>query len=142
MMLECLVAAINNDAAQLFKATGVRFPAHLTDEACEYIITGGGFLDFRGREGLIKTVNSYVAKDHYLSDIVSKKAYREALEHLYALRNMAAHKSAQAKRKAKEALGVRRLDFPGSWLKSQGRLGTIAGKLRDLAREVEERAPY
>jgi len=48
LMLDCIVAAINNDTATISARTGIAFPKHLTDEVCEYLVTGGGFLDFRG----------------------------------------------------------------------------------------------
>lgn len=141
LMLRALVAAINNDTTQLSLSTGVKFPTHLTDKVCEFIVTGGTYLDFRGRDGLIKTLGHFLPSDHYLASTVKKATYRQALERLIALRNFAAHESAQSKRFAKEAVGVR-LSSAGAWTKKQGRFGTIAGKLRELAQEIEGQAPY
>ena len=50
LMLECLVGALNNDTGTLTEKTGFKFPDHLTDEVCEYIVTGDGYFDFRGRD--------------------------------------------------------------------------------------------
>ena len=80
MILNCLVAAINSDTQQLAHATGFKFPKHLTDEVCEYIIVKDGYFDLRGRDGLIKTLKMYLAADHYLVTVVKNNAYRGALE--------------------------------------------------------------
>ena len=43
LMLNCIVAAINNDTSHLSKKKGFDFPKHLTDEVCEYIVVGDGY---------------------------------------------------------------------------------------------------
>ena len=50
MMIGALTGAINNDTSQLSTTANVQFPKHLTDEVCEYIIIGGGFFNFKGRD--------------------------------------------------------------------------------------------
>ena len=65
MILNCLVAAINSDTQQLSNTTGIDFPKHITDEVCEFIIVGDGYFDFRGRDGLIKTLKRYLPDNHY-----------------------------------------------------------------------------
>lgn len=52
LILDALVGAINNDTTTLSSGTGIRFPKHLTDEVCEYLVTGTGYFDFKGRDGL------------------------------------------------------------------------------------------
>src|SRR5712692_9764090 len=69
LMLDTLVGAINNDTATISDRTGIRFPKHLTDEVCEYLLIGDGFFDFRGRDGLIATLKEFVPDDHYLVEI-------------------------------------------------------------------------
>src|SRR6266511_1611586 len=66
LMLEALVGAINNDTTTVSSSVGIPFPKHLTDEICEYLVTGGGYFDFRGRDGLIKLLRRFVPEDHYL----------------------------------------------------------------------------
>jgi len=66
LMLSSLICAMNNDTNQISQATGISFPQHLTDEVCEFIIVGEGYFDFRGRDGLVKTVKCYVPAGHYL----------------------------------------------------------------------------
>jgi cupin superfamily acireductone dioxygenase involved in methionine salvage len=60
LMLDALVAAVNNDTSTLEATTDVKFPKHLTDEVCEFLITGTGYFDFKGRPGLIKTLKSFI----------------------------------------------------------------------------------
>lgn len=39
LMLDALVGAINDDTTTISTTTGVKFPMHLTDEMCEYLVT-------------------------------------------------------------------------------------------------------
>lgn len=141
LMLDAIVAAINNDTTTLAHTTGVNFPKHLTDEVCEFLVVGKGYFDFKGRDGLIRLLKDYVPSDHYLVDIVSDSKYKDALERLYTLRNFAAHESDASKAKAKAAVGCN-MSTAGSWLKTQGRFGEIAGSLTELAQELKQGAPF
>ena len=142
MMLNCLIAAINNNTEELSKKTGVDFPKHLNDEVCEFIIVGDGYFDFRGRDGLIKTLKKFLPSDHYIITAVKKPAYKVILERLSALRNFAAHDSKPSKKRALEAIGGQRLPSSGVWLKRQDRFATLASNLKRLAKEIENHAPY
>jgi len=93
MVLDALVGAINNDTATVSGTTGINFPKHLTDEVCEFLITGSGYFDFKGRPGLIKTLKGFVPANHYLVTTIKRKTYEDALERLSTLRNFAAHES-------------------------------------------------
>lgn len=141
-VLTVLICAINNDTAQISEVTGINFPKHLTDEVCEYIIVGNGYFDFKGRDGLIKTIKRYVKDDHYLLVAVKKDRYRKALEQLSSLRNFAAHDSAQSKKSALIAVDLDRMSSSGSWLKKQDRYKVIAIKIKELAAEIAAAAPY
>lgn len=142
LVLDALVGAINNDTATVSATTGVDFPKHLTDEVCEFLITGSGYFDFKGRSGLIKTLKDFVPANHYLVTIVKKPAYTDALERLSALRNFAAHESAPSKRSALAAIGGQRINSSGAWLKCGDRFGTIVDRLKVLATEIQNAAPY
>ena len=142
MIFNCLVAAINSDTQQLSRTTGVNFPRHLTDEVCAFIIIGDGYFDFRGRDGLIKTLKGYLPVDHYLVEIVKKDDYKETLDKLSALRNFATHNSKLSKKRALEAIGRQRLASSGAWLKKQNRFGEMLDSLGRLADEVHNEAPY
>ncbi|MEL0169441.1 MAG: hypothetical protein VW877_15060 [Pseudomonadaceae bacterium] len=142
MMLHVIVGAINNDSSVISATTGVEFPKHLTDEVCEYLVLGGGYFDFKGRDGLIKTLKKYVPETHYVVTIIKKPKYKDSLEKLSALRNYAAHESAQSKRAALTAIGQQRVGTSGSWLKLQGRYDSLSGKLKEIAQEIYDGAPY
>jgi len=142
LVLDALVSAINNDTATVTATTGIQFPRHLTDEVCEFLITGTGYFDFKGRSGLIKTLKEFVPADHYLVTSVKKAAYKDALERLSALRNFAAHESATSKRAALAAIGGQRIESSGAWLKCEDRFQTIVDRLKALATEIEHAAPY
>ena len=142
LMLDALVGAINNDTSTLSDRTGIRFPKHLTDEVCRYLIVRDGYFDFKGRDGLIQTLQRFVPQDHYLVEVVRKDDYKEALEQLSVLRNFAAHASTAAKTRAKKTVRQQRMPDAGSWLKKQNRLETIVENIKRLAREIDEKAPY
>ena len=141
-ILDCLVGAINNDTTVLTETTRGEFPKHLTDEVCEFVITGSGYFDFKGRDGLIKTLKKYVPADHYLLDVIKKPKHRPYIEKLCALRNFAAHNSDVAQKAVLVALDAERIGSASSWLKRQTRLKDIADGLNALAVEVKAAAPY
>lgn len=142
LMLDVLVAAVNNDTSTLEATTDVKFPKHLTDEVCEFLITGTGYFDFKGRSGLIKTLKSFVPDTHYLVSTVKKTTYTAALDQLSTLRNFAAHESQASKRAALDAIGAVKLAASGAWLKKQSRFDTLAQKLKALSSELHGLAPY
>lgn len=141
LVLDALVGAINNDTATLSARTGIKFPSHLTDKVCEYIVMGTGYFDFRGRDGLIQRLKDFLPAAHYLVVAMSKPAYKRPIELLIALRNFAAHESPTSKAKARIAVGTN-MSASGAWLKRQNRLNGISAPLRQLASEVEAGAPY
>lgn len=142
LMLNSLVGAVNNDTETLSSTTGIDFPKHLTNEVCEYLITGGGYFDFRGRDGLIRTLRKYVPDGHYLVQIIKAHKYKDSLEQLAALRNYAAHDSQQSKEAAKKVTGATRLASAGAWLKKNRRLTSVMKDVKALATEIEAQAPY
>lgn len=142
LILDALVGAINNDTSTISEQTGVRFPKHLTDEVCEYLIAQNGYLDFKGRDGLIQKLKQFVPPGHYLLETVSAKKYQTTLEQLFPLRNFAAHESRQAKRAATKATGTRKMGSVGKWLRTKGRFRKIARNFKQLAKDIQGRAPY
>ena len=112
------------------------------DEVCEFLITGTGYFDFKGRSGLIRTLKSFVPDAHYLVTTVKKATYTNTLDKLSALRNFAAHESEVSKRAALEAIGAERLSSSGAWLKKQNRFTAIANSLKALSTELHGLAPF
>ncbi len=143
LMLDALVGTINNNTSVLKDTLGfTSFPTHLTKQVCEYIVTGGGYFDFKGRSGLLEKLQQFVPKNHYLVKVVKKKKYEVALERLSAFRNYSAHGSDQAKRAALKVAGLQRMGSAGSFLKTQNRFGEMIDSLTDLAAEIEAAAPF
>jgi hypothetical protein len=142
MILDALVGAINNDTGTISMRTGIPFPKHITDEVCEYLIIGNGYFDFKGRDGLIKTLKEYVPENHYIVDAVKKPKYKDVLEQLSTLRNLAAHNSEVSKARAKKAVDQNRMPEAGAWLKKQNRLENLLRLLKELADEIHAAAPY
>ncbi len=142
LVLEALVGAINNDTKTISSRVGIEFPKHLTDELCQFLIVGDGYFDFKGRDGLIGTVKRFVPDTHYFVDIVKQEKYKEALERLSALRNLAAHESFISKTRARKAIDGKRIASAGSWLKKKDRFRVILEQIKELAREIENKAPY
>ncbi|MGW5336138.1 hypothetical protein [Streptomyces bauhiniae] len=160
LMLECLIVALKNDSKPFSEHTSIAFPKHMTEKVCEHLVTGGGYFDFAGRDGLLKTVKKFTGGDgHYLYDAVKNKAYYHALALLIALRNYAAHESPQSKQTMRKAIVACRLGITGNpnahqlqganaptaagaWLKTQKRLACILDSLDALADEIHQGAPY
>lgn len=142
LMLDALVGAVNNNTETISSILGVKFPRHLTDKVCEYLVTGGDYFDFKGRDGLIKLVRKFVPRDHYLLRITRNKSYRDSLDRLSSMRNFAAHRSEQAKAAALKAANQERMSSAGAWLKKHNRLGHMLDDLERLAEELKQEAPY
>jgi hypothetical protein len=142
LMLDCIVTAINNDTSTISARTGIVFPKHLTDKVCEYLITGGGFFDFKGRDGLIRTIKGYVSDDHWLLEAVKQTQHTKPLNRMIALRNFAAHESPASERKARDAIEQQNISSAGSWIKRQGRFSDMTTALAKLADEIATKAPY
>lgn len=142
LILSCLVACINSDATTFSAHKGRKFPNHMNVDVCEYLITGDGYFDFSGRDGLIKTVKRFVPSAHWLPTVIKKGKYKEPLNRLSALRNFAAHDSAVSKKKALGSIGQAKMSSSGAWLKKKNRFGLICDKFKELATEIEAAAPY
>ncbi len=141
-MLSAVTAAINNDTSRLSSATDIKFPKHLTDAVCEYIVTKGGYFNFNGRGGLLTDLKTLIGNEHWLRAEIKKPEYRDVLEQLIALRHFAAHESPQSRKRALAAIKQKRLSKSGTWLKSHGRFPKMIEKLRALSVAVSNQAPY
>ncbi len=142
LMLECIVTAINNDTSTVSASTGVAFPKHLTDEVCEFLVTAGGYFDFRGRSGLTQKIRGFVPPNHWLLTVVKKQAYKDPLDRIVALRNFAAHESEASKKVVLNALGLQKISSAGAWAKRQRRLERLVAQLRKMGSDIEASAPY
>ena len=142
LMLSCLVALINNDSETFSKLKKRKFPKHMSAAVCEYLVCGDGYFDFRGRDGLIKTIRKFVPDGHWFLNVVKDPDYETDLDMLIALRNFAAHGSAVSKKRALEVTGKNRMLSSGAWLKKSSRFSTICKSLERMAKEIETQAEH
>ena len=142
LILQALVGAINNDSSTLSSSIGIKFPEHLSQDVCEFIVIGNGYFGFASRELLIKKLKEYVPNNHYLVKAIKTPKYKSTIELLCPLRNLAAHDSGFARTRAKQAVSQSRMSSAGAWLKSQGRFRRLVRDLVELARQIESSAPY
>ena len=103
-----------------------------------FIITKGGYFDFKDRSGLIDIMNCLIGKDNNVTQSFKNNEYSSAIEQLCAIRNYAAHNSPQSKAKAKEKFKLKQISTAGSCLKCNGRYKGITDQLRILASKVKE----
>jgi hypothetical protein len=114
-----IVASVNRDATQLASAKAeVRFPKHMSVAACEYALLGGrNYFDLKGGDELARFVRRFLPAAHpFNAKALGDKKVRAAIDRLCALRNLAAHRSETAKKKAKQVLRRRRLGTAGDFL--------------------------
>jgi len=143
LMLDCLVTAINNDTSTISETTGVNFPRHLNDEVCEYLVTGGGYFDFKGgHSGLCKVIKDLVGTGHYLHKVVKSPQHRGPINLLVALRNFAAHESPKSRVAALRETGGQRIGSAGAWAKRQRRFECLLVSLEKVAADIKAAAPY
>jgi hypothetical protein len=77
-----------------------------------------------------------------LLQAVSRQKYRIALERVVALRNLAAHESRKGKAAARIAVNGN-VASAGAWLKRAAtRFNDINARLKELAEEIRDAAPY
>lgn len=143
MMLRSLAGAINNDSTITSKQLGVKFPKHMSEDICTYLITGSGYFDFKGRHDLIKTIKKYLSDSHYLCRIVKDSKFKDALDRLCALRNLAAHRdSEKAHDAAANAVKQAKIGSAGAWLRAHDRFKSICESLNGMAKQIQTQAPY
>ena len=142
LMLEALKAALNNDASHFLEKNNITQITHLNRDVAEYVIVGDGYFNFKGRDGLIKTLRTYLPKDHWLIKIVKYRKYKVSLNRLSAFRNYAAHGGDKAKARAKASAkpdpGGDCMGSSGAWLSSYNgtRYTEIAEKIYKLSGSI------
>ncbi len=143
MMLRALAGAINNDSTTISEKLGIKFPKHMSETVCTYLVTGTGYFDFKGRAGLIEVIKKYVPESHYLCKNVKDSKFKDPLDHLCGLRNLAAHRDSQrAHDAAAQAVGQAKIGSAGAWLRAHDRFESLCDSLNALAKKIEEDAPY
>jgi len=137
-----LISCLNHDHSCFEEKYGIALGKHINDDVCEFLITKGGFFDFRGYSGLIKTLGDILGNNHRLIALFKGNDHKIYIEQLCAIRNYAAHNSKQSKQSAKKAFELLSISSAGSCLKQQGRFLTILTKLKELSDEVKQTDIY
>ncbi len=137
-----LISCLNHDHSCFEEKYGIALGKHINDDVCEFLITKGGFFDFKGYNGLIKTLSEILGKGHRLIALIKGSDYKTYIEQLCAIRNYAAHNSKQSKISAKKAFGLQLIGTAGSCLKQQNRFPNIVDKLIVLSEEVKQTEIY
>lgn len=143
LMLEVLKGALNRDPKYFLEKNDIKLPTSLNKNLAEYVIVGGGYFDFKGRDGLIEILKKFLPKDHWFVTIVKDDIYRDSLDRLSVLRNYAAHGGSTAKARAKKVLGQERLGTAGTWLSKEGdkekiRFAEIADDLYEISEKIDK----
>ena len=137
-----LISCLNHDHSCFEEKYGITLGKHINDDVCEFLITKGGFFDFRGYSGLIKTLGDILGNNHRLITLFKGNDHKIYIEQLCAIRNYAAHNSKQSKKSAKKAFELQSISSAGSCLKQQSRFLTILTKLKELSDEVKRTDIY
>ena len=135
--LRVMISCLNHDHSHAEEHYSIKLGSHINDDVCEFLVTKGGFFDFKGRGGLTRVYSDTIGKNHNISKVIKKHDYEDAIEQLCAIRNYAAHNSAQSKKAAMKAFGVTRISSAGKCLKQKHRLDNIITSLVTLANEVK-----
>jgi hypothetical protein len=77
-----------------------------------------------------------------VSVLKSKPSHKRTLNLLFSLRNYTAHESIQSKRRFAAEIGATNVQRPGAWAKRGTRMSDLVSNLRQLALDVEAKAPY
>lgn len=111
-----MISCLNHDHSCFEEKYGIALGKHINDDVCEFLITKGGYFDFRGYSGLVSTIKNTLGNSNAVIPII-KDSYQNCIDQLCAIRNYAAHESKQSKAAAKKAFGLSRISSAGSCLK-------------------------
>ena len=136
-ILRSMISCLNHDHSHFEERYGIKLGNHINDDVCEFLVTKGGFFDFKGRGGLNKILNSTIGTNHNIGKTIKQTKYGDAIDQLCAVRNYAAHNSVQAKNAVLSVYKMKRIPAAGYFLMQQNRLKKIMRDLTDLANEVK-----
>lgn len=137
-----MISCLNHDHSFFEDKYGIALGKHINDDVCEFLITKGGYFDFRGYSGLVDTLKNVLGSTNPFIGVVRKDPYKTHIDQLCAARNYAAHNSRQSKEAAKKAFGLTTISSAGSCLKKAGRFSNIISGLKGFAAEVKTTALY
>ena len=136
-ILRTMISCLNHDHSHFEEKYGIKLGNHINDDVCEFLITKGGYFDFKGRGGLNKILNATIGSNHNVGKTIKNNKYGKTIDQLCSVRNYAAHNSTQAKKTVMEVYGLERISSPGSFLKKQNRFSALIAGLTELANDVK-----
>lgn len=136
-ILRTMISCLNHDHSHFENKHSIKLGKHINDDVCEFLITKGGYFDFKGKGGLYKMLNATIGSSHNISKVIKNPQYGQTIERLCSIRNYAAHNSSQAKKSALEAYGLVRISSSGSFLKKKDRFSDLIRELTALANDVK-----
>ena len=136
-VLRAMISCLNHSHSHFESRYSIKLGKHINDDVCEFLITKGGFFDFKGRDGLSKMLNDFIGREHNVAKVFKNNIYKDAITQLCAIRNYAAYNSLQSKRSAMQAFGLIRISSAGSCLKQQHRFENIVSQILRLANDLK-----
>jgi len=136
-MIRIMVSCLNHDHSAFEEKHGIALGRHINDDVCEFLITKGGYFDFRGYSGLLDMLKGTIGNDHTFVSTIKKERYKTCINKMCAARNYAAHNSKQSKNAVKKVFNAQSISSAGSFLKSARRMADIIESLKALADEVK-----
>lgn len=103
LVLDSMVTVINRDSVAVRQRHGVRIPAHMTDDMCEFLKVRNGYFCFGDRERMIKRVKEFLPRDDWLLLSLRESTNKDSFNRMMALRGFAANGSDYNCRRAKQA---------------------------------------
>ena len=136
-ILRIMISCLNHDHSHFEENYGIKLGRHINDDVCEFLITKGGYFDFKGNGDLKKMLNKTIGQKHPIVKVFGNGTYSKTIQKLYVLRNYAAHNSPQAKKAVLNEFNLKRAKSAGSILKQQGRFQSIISELEQLAIDIK-----
>lgn len=136
-IIRIMVSCLNHDHSAFEEKHGIALGRHINDDVCEFLITKGGYFDFRGYSGLLDMLKGTIGNDHTFVSTIKKERYKTCINKMCAARNYAAHNSKQSKNAVKKVFNAQSISSAGSFLKSARRMADIIESLKALADEVK-----
>ena len=136
-ILRIMISCLNHDHSHFEESYGIKLGRHINDDVCEFLITKGGYFDFKGNGDLKKMLNKTIGQKHPIAKVFGNGIYSKTIQKLYVLRNYAAHNSPQAKKAVLNEFNLKRAKSAGSILKQQGLFQSIISELEQLASDIK-----
>ena len=136
-ILRTMISCLNHDHSHFEAKYGIKLGNHINDDVCEFLITKGGYFDFKRKSGLNKVLNAAIGANHNIGKVIKQTKYGPTIDQLCTARNYAAHNSVQSKREVMEVYKLERISSPGKFLSQKNRLQKLINGLKDLSDEVK-----